>query len=194
MKTSGLLFIFLACSFFVWAQPDSIPSKKPSYFNSFHAGGLFGKKGNGSGESFSMIHGIRFQKFGYGLGVGYDAYQEWRTVPFFASVNLDFRAVGENTFFVRIDAGYAAAWYPNEDEEPFVYDQQRGPMVHPLLGYRIRSEKFHLYITAGYKFQAINYVRTPRWTWDSGWGGGLSKMYVGRDIERISLQLGFGFQ
>jgi hypothetical protein len=189
MRNNLLLLAFLVgSSFSVFAQPDSTASKI-SYFNSFHAGGLFGKKGSGSGESFSTIHGIRFKRFAFGIGVGYDAYQEWRTLPVFASVTYDFLKLRDNAFFIQINAGYSKAWYPLEEEDQFTYDRKRGPCAHPLIGYRIHSNKFDLYLTAGYKFQGINYLQTPRW-WN--WAPG-SKITVGRDIERISIQLGFGF-
>ena len=189
MKNKVLLILFLSAFFPVSAQSDSTASKV-SYFNSFHAGGLFGKKGNGSGESFATIHGIRLEKFSFGVGIGYDAYQEWRTLPVFASVTYDFLALRDNAFFIQLNAGYSKAWYPLEDEDQFTYARKRGPCAHPVLGYRIRGSKFDLFLTAGYKFQGINYIQTPRWwTWPAG-----SKITVGRDIERISIQLGFGFR
>lgn len=188
MKSRVLLILFVSGSFLASAQSDSTRNKI-SYFNAFHAGGLFGKKGNGSGESFSTIHGIRLRKVAFGIGVGYDAYQEWRTLPVFASFTYEFLAIRYNAFFIQLNAGYAKAWYPLEEQDQFTYDRKRGPCAHPLLGYRICGLKFDVYLTAGYKFQAINYVQTPEWqSWNPG-----SKYYISRDMERISIQLGFGF-
>jgi hypothetical protein len=62
-------------------------------------------------------------------------------------------------------------------------------MAHPLLGYRIRSEKFSLYFTAGYKFQNLEYEQSPKW-WI--WGYTSSKTTVSRKLERLSFQIGFG--
>jgi hypothetical protein len=188
MNRVFLILILLLISFFAIGQADSSFSKL-SYFNSFHAGGLFGKKGNGSGASFSTIHGIRIEKFAFGIGVGYDAYREWRTLPVFVSLNYDFFRFRGNAFFVQVNAGYSKAWYPLEDGE-FIYDNKRGPFLHLLLGYRINAHKFNLYLTAGYKFQTIDYEQTSMW-WTWGFPG--SRTYVSRDMERISIQLGFGF-
>ena len=188
MKNSVLVFLFLSGVSVVFAQSVPAPPKI-SYFNSFHAGGLFGKKANGSGESFATIHGVRMNKYAFGIGVGYDAYHEWRTLPVFASLSYDFLPLRDNTFFIQLNGGYARAWSPMEEQSQFNYEDKRGPCAHALLGYRIHSNKFNLYLTAGYKLQEIQYEQTFDW-----WSGPGSKVYVARDMERVSVQLGFGFR
>lgn len=189
MKSRILLsFIIVFFIFSVSAQPDSSFSKA-TYFNSIHAGGLLGKKGNGSSLTASTIHGIRNKNFAFGIGIGYDAYLEWRTLPVFGSLSYDFAGFRENAFFMQLNVGYSKAWNPLADDDQFVYDKKGGSYIHPLLGYRIHSHKFSLYLTAGYKLQRIAYEQTPKW-WI--WGYPANKVTVERDMERLSVQLGFG--
>src|SRR6185503_16067302 len=82
----ALLFLFF--SFLAQAQPETLP-ERPSYFLSVHAGGAFGKKGQGSSLASALIQGVRYKWIALGAGVGYDAYSEWRAIPFFASVSMD---------------------------------------------------------------------------------------------------------
>ncbi len=185
-----LSFIIIFSSFSISAQPDSSFSKT-SYFNSFHSGSLFGKKGNGSSLSISTIHGICNRKVAFGIGIGYDAYLEWRTVPLFGSFGYNFAWHKENSFFLQMNAGYSKAWNPVTDNEQFIYDAKGGRYIHPVIGYRIHTRKFSLYLTTGYKLQRINYEQTPTW-----WIGrnSANKVTVERDIERLTVQLGFGFR
>lgn len=181
-----LILFFVSCS--VLAQSDSTFSKA-TYFNSVHAGGLLGKKGHGSSLTASTIHGIRIKRISLGIGAGYDAYLEWRTLPVFGSVGYDFLPLRQNAFFLQFNAGYSKAWNPHSNDDQYIFDEEGGTFIHPLVGYRIHSNKFSLHLTAGYKFQNMVYEQTPRW-W--AWPG--SKATVERDIERISIQLGFGFR
>lgn len=185
-----ILFVLIVLSPAVSAQSDSSFSKKPTYFYTVHAGGLLAKKGNGSSLTTSTIHGIRYKNLAFGIGLGYDAYLEWRALPVFGSVSYDFAHIRRNTFFVQMNAGYSQAWNPLSDDDQFIFDERGGMVIHPLVGYRISSDKFSVYLTAGYKFQRIEYEQTPRW-WIWGYPG--SKTTVVRDIERISIQIGFGY-
>jgi hypothetical protein len=72
-------------------------------------------------------------------------------------VSYDFLPLRGMAFFMQLNAGYSKAWYPPEDQDQVTYDHKRAACAHPVLGYRIHSNKFNLYLTAGYKFQAINY-------------------------------------
>ena len=184
-----LAFIVVFGTFSVSAQPDSSFSKV-TYFNSIHAGGLLGKKGNGSSLTASLIHGVRYKNSSFGIGIGYDAYRDWRTMPLFGSVSYDFARIRNNAFFIQLNAGHSKAWNPLEDQEQFVYDEPGGRFIHPLLGYRIHTQKFSLYMTAGYKLQRLAYEQTPRWAL---WGYSGHRVTIEHDIERLSVQLGFGF-
>jgi hypothetical protein len=169
-------------SFSAEAQSDS-SALKPGYFFSLHAGGLVGKKEDGTFFTSSLIQGLRFNRLAIGLGIGYDAYVDWRVMPVFINANYDFSRYRGNSFFVQLNGGVAKAWTPILSDVEIVYNEAANININPLLGYRIVGDKFNLYLSAGYKFQMLEY----------GWGySGGYKTYVRRDIGRACLQLGFG--
>ena len=188
MKNRVLLILILVfLSFLATGQSDSSFSR-PSYFVSIHAGGLLGKKGNGSSLSSALLSGVRYKHFALGAGIGYDVYNEWRTMPVFGSLGYDFARRAGNPFFVQVNAGYSRGWNPITDEDEFIYETNGGMYFHPLVGYRIRNGRMSAYVTVGYKFQRLSYEQTPRW-----WGSWIHKTTVQRDIERLSVQIGLGF-
>lgn len=170
-------------------QSDSLYSKS-SYFLSIHSGGLLGKKGQGSAMTVSLIQGVRHKRFAFGAGIGYDAYTEWRTFPIFGSVAYDL-SKGRNRWFIQFNAGYSKAWNPTREEFGLRYDNKGGSIFHPLFGYRIQKGNIALYMTAGYKFQRLTSEWTERF-W--GWGNSPNKITEQRDIQRLSVQIGFGLR
>lgn len=181
-----LLLVLLVGSLSASAQADSLVSKA-TYFNSVYAGGLLAKKGNGISLSASTIHGIRKNRLASGVGIGYDVYIDWQTLPVFASVGYDLSKPGKNDFFIQIMVGYAKAWVPETENSWYVYESKGGRIIHPLIGYRIHSNQFSLYFTAGYQWQRISYEEKIR-----GWDNPSSRVTIQREIQRISVQLGFG--
>ena len=191
MKNRDILIpIILFLSFPAGAQSDSSYSDI-SYFVSIHSGGLLGKKAQGSSLSVSLVQGVRHNRFALGVGVGYDSYAEWQTVPLFASVAYDLAGRRRGAFFVMMNTGYSDAWNPLIDKDQFTYSEEGGFFFHPLLGYRRDIEKFSFYFSAGYKFQNLTYEQTPNW-WI--WGGQTRKVTISRDIQRLSIQIGIGFR
>ena len=186
MKERALpVFLVVLISFSATAQSDSSFSKS-SWFLSIHSGALLGNKGNGSSLSATVIQGVRYDRFSLGVGLGYDAYNEWRTLPVFVGLGYEFIKRGERSFFFQINTGYSKAWNPSSPLEQFFYSSEDGFFYHPFLGYSLKQEKITLYVTAGYKFQRLNYRRTSQW-----WGAApVAK--VEQDIERLSVQIGIG--
>lgn len=189
MKNSVVLLpLLLFLSFFASAQSDSTLSHI-SYFFSVHSGGLIGDRGDGTFFSASSIQGVRYKRLALGIGIGYDAYTEWRALPFFASFGYDVFSGRNGAFFVQINSGYAHAWNPYANEESFILEEEGGYVLHPLAGYRISHGKVSLYFTAGYKIQDLSYTQVPRW---SSWGPNKTTML--REVRRFSLQIGIGWQ
>jgi hypothetical protein len=179
-----IIFPFITAS----AQSDSA-SKKSTYFFSLHAGGLLSKTGDGTFLSASTIHGVRKQTVAFGVGLGYNAYLQWRTFPVFASISYDFASLSHSAFFMQINAGSSRAWVPDTDQSEFVYNPERGLYVHPVIGYRVRANQFRLYVTAGYQHQNLQYEQTwKNWIW----GPPSGKTTIDRTIQRVSLQIGIG--
>jgi hypothetical protein len=191
MKTRILLFIFFIICISAHAQVDSsVPSKrKVIYYNNFLAGGLLGESGKGSGLTLSTTHGIRINWFTIGAGVGYDSYFDWRTVPVFGTIELEFPKIKRNAFFLQFNAGYADAKRTNREELVTEYKEYGGEMISYMLGYKIRAEKFSLYVLAGHKFQEANFSYNPQ-PWSSF--ASPPNYSVEENMNRFVVQLGFG--
>lgn len=189
MNRVFLILILLLISLFAVGQTDSAFSE-PSYFISLHAGGLLGKKGKGSSLTSALLQGVRYKRFALGVGIGYDAYAEYRAIPVFGSLGCDLVSFRTNKVFVQIDGGYSKAWNPLADKTFFSYAQEAGTYFHPLAGYRIHKGKMSVYFTAGYKFQRITFQQTPNWL---EWRRSGSRVTIQHDIQRLSVQIGLGF-
>jgi hypothetical protein len=196
MRIRILLFLLIGISFSATAQTDTtalarktVSKKKITYYNTLLAGGLLGESGKGSGLTLSTTHGVRINRFSIGAGIGFDSYFDWKTVPVFGTVEFDFAKVRKNAFFVQINGGYADAARINREEWLMEYREYGGPMYSYLLGYKMKAEKFSLYLLAGYKFQEANFSYSqPPWSSFIGPAG----YSVEEEINRLVVQLGFG--
>lgn len=192
MKIRILLFFLTAVTSSALAQHDSsfVSKKKVTYYNTFLAGGLLGDSGKGSGVTFSTTHGVRINRFSFGAGAGFDSYFDWKTVPVFGTVEVDFARFKRNALFIQINGGYAEATRTNREEWIADYKEYGGPMMSYMLGYKIRAEKFSLYVLAGQKFQeaTFSYNAEP-------WSNSIPppSFEVEEEMNRLVVQLGFGF-
>src|SRR5689334_11137337 len=96
-------------------------SQKPAYFFSVSGGTLIGCKCDGEGVSstFSVINGITImKKIRTGIGVGFDSYYGWNTLPIFGMVSFDLWG-NRNTsaLFLQLNYGFAKAWRPETYQE-----------------------------------------------------------------------------
>lgn len=187
------VFLVLAISLIqlsVAAQSDS-SARKPRYFLSCHAGGLFGKDGNGASLTSSLIQGVKYERFSIGAGVGHDVYIDWRIIPFFGSFSYDLAGRRKNSLFLGLNAGYSKAWNPAFDQLRYAYSRYRGSFFHPLIGYRIANGNLRAYMALGYKFQRLSYEYIidyfDQWRSDT-------KVTVKRQMQRLSIEIGIGFR
>ena len=191
MKIRILLFILFIICISAHAQVDSgAPSeRKVIYYNNFLAGGLLGAGGSGSGLTFSTTHGIRINRLSVGAGFGFDSYSDWKTVPVFGTIEFDFAKIKRNAFFLQFNAGYADAKRINREEWITEYREYGGVMTSFMLGYKIRAEKFSMYVLAGHKSQEANYYYNPQ-PWSSFAPPPIYS--VEENMNRFVVQLGFG--
>lgn len=180
--------IVFLISFSAAGQSDSTLSEI-SYFMSMHSGALLGKKGDGTSLTASTVHGVRYKRLRLGVGIGYDAYNEWRTLPVFASGGYDLISKREAALYVQFNTGYSRAWNPFKDEGQFIYEEEGGVFFHPLVGLRLGDGKMKMYCSAGYRIQNLTYEQTPRWM-----SGVRRKITVDRHMERLSVQIGIGLR
>ena len=193
MRTRILLFDLDAICNLAFAQFDSsaVAKRKITYYNNILAGGLLGESGKGSGLTISTTHGVRINRFAIGAGVGFDSYFDWKAVPVFGSIGFDFAKIKRNAFFVQFNAGYAEASRANR--EVWIgseYREYGGEMISYFLGYRMRAEKFSLYLLAGHKFQRAHFSYNPQ-PWSSF--APSPSLSVEEDMNRLVVQLGFDF-
>jgi len=177
------------------ATAPSATKKLIHYTNNLMFGALFGKNGYGTYISLNTTHGVRYGRWTAGIGTGYDVYKDWNTLPVFGSVSYDFAHSGEHTFFAQLNGGYAWAFYSVTDYTNM--DSKGGRMFNPMVGYRFKiSDKVRLYLSAGYKFQRINYEFTPNVFYMYDWVPGATYVTpvtkVQRDMDRVVVQIGLG--
>ena len=191
MKTSIILFCFLSLCISTLAQSDSVSVSKNriKYFNNVLVGGLFGESGQGTGFSISTTHGVRISRFAIGAGLGYDSYMDWKAVPFFGSVSFDFAKLRQNAFFLQFNAGYSYAERTNREEWLVNYTEYGSEMISSMLGYRINTNKFSVYIAAGHKFQKATFsYNIPLWSSFLP----PSDISVEESMNRLVFQIGIG--
>jgi hypothetical protein len=185
-RISFLVFFFIPV-FSVAQSTDTLQDKHITYYNQFLTGALFLKGGKVITLSASTYHGIRYDRLAIGLGISYDTYSNWKGLPFLVSVAYDIAAIKENYLFLQLDAGSGGAWPLYNEGDFYAYEKKRGTLIHPAIGYRLIKDGWSLYIKGGYKFHRIRYDVYARW-----WGSPGNVSHVTQDMERISLQLGFG--
>jgi hypothetical protein len=168
----------------VSAQSDSLQINPITYFNYLSSGTLLAKKDKGITVSLSTLHGLRYNRLFAGIGVGYDVYDEWRIVPFFSAMGMEF-PTGKNALLFQLHGGYSLIHNIPVNEFQPRYTSDGGTTFGGLFGYRIKKENVSLYFMAGYKFQRFQYDEVFPWspTWSTS---------VKRDIQRVQLSMAFG--
>jgi hypothetical protein len=191
----GFSLVLLYTSTVAFGQEDTtLVTTRPAvqYFNQFLAGGLIGSKEYGVSVSANMVHGVRYKHGSIGVGVSYDQYKEWRTMPIFGMLSLDFAPAKEKSVIFQLASGITRVRHIDTANDSFNYHEKGGTMFQPSLGFRINAERWKLYMVAGYRHQRIRYSETPRW-----WSGVLDDVpyrnTTVRDMNRVIVQIGFGF-
>lgn len=193
-----LLFFLLTCQ--AVAQTDSVghAGRKIRYWNNFLLGGL---RGDHKEVFFSLAttHGVRLGRLAAGLGAGLDAYGDWKVIPMFASASFDFARIKNDALFIQMNGGYGRAIYTGEDRigVPVGVENGGGTMLNPMLGYRIKADRFRIYIAMGYKFQRNKYTYGYNYNPTSSFAlygpYEYPKYTVQEDMQRFVVQMGFGW-
>lgn len=186
------LVVFISSAF---GQRDSLVTKRPrlTYSNSFMIGGLFGKDGADNTFTSNMNHGIRYGRLATGLGIGYDSYTDWRSMPVYGYAAVDFAKIKHNTFFLYVSGGYSKLWYGPESEDGAPsYTVENGGNFNSMLGCRIEANQYRIYIATGYKFQRLDYSFSSQYWWDSTRPAPVTSVEM--ELNRFVIQLGFGWK
>ena len=194
---SGLLVVVTSLS--AAAQADTTFAN-PSWFLTIHSGALFGKKDYPTstitsffdiGRTASVMQGIHYKRFGLGVGIGYDVYSEWRTMPIFAGALYDFSKRANHSFYVQVNSGYSKAWTTVPDETQLNNRGAGGSFHYCFLGYRVQHGEMTFHFAAGYKFQRLTYIHSPP-SWISLYPS--YRTTVQHDVRRLSIELGIGLR
>jgi hypothetical protein len=199
----GILYI-AGSSVLAQSNPDSVVrNKKVEYFFYFQSGMLAGcnecSRGKEITFSGATVHGIKVGKrTRVGVGLGYDSYYGWNTVPIFGSASWDLFA-RKNAFFVQFNYGGALKTWRYSQYEEYGYQRSEGKrMVNPMVGYRIRYHDASIALMVGYKYQKItSYYEYQNYIWDPNTQTTLTEP-VGsseeRSINRFMISLAVGWR
>ncbi len=140
------------------------------YFFAIQTGALVGCNDCSKGKEFTFsaatIQGITIgMKLRTGIGLGFDSYQNWQTLPVYGMVSWDLIGnKNKNAVFVQMSYRWAHPWFVKEGAyasyvtDPFS-SVSGGRMVNPQIGYRMSYYDLKLSIAVGYKFQQFHYKK-----------------------------------
>lgn len=143
-------------------------------------------------SSSYLINGVQLSKrFFTGVGVGIDSYEQWKTMPVF--LHLSEKIAGrKNGLLIQLNTGYASAWLDKSINNFPGIKQEGGWMIHPAITYQLQAEKWKIFFSAGYKTQRASY--SYRNEWQTFAGGGYNAFEVTNELNRVVLQIGFGWR
>jgi hypothetical protein len=143
-------------------------SKKAQYFFTIQVGSLVGCNDCDRGKDFTFsaatVHGVSVgNKLRLGVGLGFDSYLNWQTLPLFGQASWDlFGSRDKNALFVQMAYGWAHPWFVRSGQysyytsDPFQHIEG-GRMINPQIGYRIKYYDLRISFSLGYKHQNISY-------------------------------------
>lgn len=186
---AALLYMAISAS---QAQTDSLTRPALQYAGEFSFGLTFKDDADDHYFTATTAHGVKLNRWFAGLGVGYDDFERWYTVPFFATVSYEFARIKRSAFLVQAMGGYGQAWSSSENEGIDI-ETRGGRAYGAMLGYRYQAtQRISVRIISGYRFQRIKYfydagsLRADAIWLPQSWE-------VKRDMERVFVTLGMGF-
>ncbi|HTH57022.1 MAG TPA: hypothetical protein VL728_13320 [Cyclobacteriaceae bacterium] len=143
-------------------------AKLIGYFFNVQMGTLIGCNNCGQGRdatfTVATTHGVTVgRKLRGGIGIGFDSYANWQTLPVYGSLSWDL--IGnrnKSALFLQMSYGWAHPWFVKNNyynyytTDPFT-GVSGGRMLNPSIGYRLKYRDMNLSIGVGYKYQRIFY-------------------------------------
>lgn len=173
---------------------ENISLHDHSFYHEFRGGILLGE--DNASITLHNINGFQFNRFlAPGLGVGFDSYENFRTVPVYAHIKgyIFDRKVSP---FYFTDVGYGFAWYKNADNILYkVTDVHGGYYWQVGLGYRISFYNWAMLVTLGYKNQqsGLKYAYSNYQPWMDAASDSNVEVSEKRTLRRVSFSVGFLF-
>jgi len=149
--------------------------------------------------SAATIHGITIgRKLRTGLGIGFDTYKEWKTLPLFGSVSWDLLGTKNiHALFIQANYGWSKPWRDNSGwDDPA--STEGGRMASALVGYRIRYHDATISLSIGPKTQRIyRHYEYPTYYYLSDGTvveGTPNKTTIKEDLGRLVISLSVGWK
>lgn len=147
----------------------------------------------------STTHGVSIgKKLRAGLGIGFDTYGNWKTMPLFGSVSWDLVGTkNTNALFVQFKYGWAESWGNSHDDVYGFKSTGGGRMSDIQLGYRINHHNVNIAFSVGAKFQRVySYFEFPTYIYRDGEvvQGPASTATVQQDMSRLSIGVTMGWK
>lgn len=194
MKNNTWILVLLPIAHAL-GQVDTTQHAAPPfrYFNNFMMGVQMEFDNNTADPSFAMLHGVTIRDtYAVGLGVGLDLYTYWRTLPMFASFQVNLANKKSKTFFLQVDGGYSHAWAVDAETGMEPPEVQGGGMFAIAPGLRLHSDRYVINLQVGYRFQQLKFNSEnggmPPW---SSWWSPVD-YEVKQRINRVVIHVGFG--
>jgi hypothetical protein len=184
--------ILLVAAITASAQKKDTTRFKPHYYGMFLNGAQVGCSNcdldNKVTVSAYFINGVQLSKrFSTGIGVGFDSYEQWKTMPVF--LHLSEKVIGrKNGLSVQLNGGYAFAWMDKQEYEMPNFKQDGGLMVHYALAYHYELEKIRLLFSVGMKRQNVSY------SYRYNWSQQFNQTKNSQELNRFVFQVGFGWK
>jgi len=174
--------------------------RKAPYFLILQSGAMVGcsKCGDATDVSFttSAVNGVTIaEKFHAGIGVGFDSYLGWQTLPVYASLGYDFfSSKNGNAFFIQLNYGYSKAWRLHSFRGYSFHKAEGGRMFAPQAGYKIKYHDLNLSFTVGVKFQRVfSYYDYPSWAFFNGeYVPSTNNTTIRQDMSRLIIAMAVG--
>jgi hypothetical protein len=189
------LFLALLCSTGCLAQDSVSHSSGVRYFLAISNGLQSGEKGTSITTTSALVQGVTYGKrIHAGIGIGFDTYAGWQTMPLFGQLTYDLGGK-KNVVFAQVGYGWSHAW---TQRAPYTLptNDQGGKMFSAMIGYRIPMEDVKLFIMAGYKFQSTesvyDYSPLAAVTYPYGYQGYSQR--TEQNFERLVIAIGFGWR
>jgi hypothetical protein len=177
-------------------------NRRYAYFITTQIGSLVGctdcTDGKDVTSTYSLINGITVgKKIRVGVGVGFDSYVGWQTIPAFASVNWD--VVGNknrNALFIQLNYGYAKGWIQKSYQAYGYASAEGGRLISPLIGYRIKYHDVNFSFMTGIKWQRVfSFYEYPTWNWVNGeYQPGTNYSTIKQDMSRFMFAVAIGWR
>jgi len=185
------------------SEDDSL--KLVEYFFNIQNGVLVGCNDCSQGKEFTFsaatVQGVTIgKKLRAGVGLGFDSYQNWQTLPLFGLVSWDL--IGSKTksaLFVQMNYGWAHPWfvhdgaYSNYISDPFS-NVKGGRMINPQIGYRMKYYNLRLSLAVGYKFQRIFYDSKQYICPYCDFAPTTSTSEITQNMNRVQLMMSMGWK